>query len=123
LGNGKFLAIESDDAVGPHAQKYIYKINLAGATNVLGQYDLPDDPLSAGIVPVHKVLYLDLSAIGYTYGAKIEGLACIDENTLAIINDNDFSIGDFFDPSTGLMEELETPAKVVLGIIHLHSTA
>lgn len=123
VGNGEFLAIESDDAVGPQAQKYVYKINLAGATNVLGRYDLPDDPLSAGIIPVYKSLYLDLSAIGYTYGAKIEGLTCIDANTLAIINDNDFSLGDHFDPVTGLIEELETPAKVVLGIIHLHPTA
>ena len=69
---------------------------------------------------MQKSLYLNLSAIGYTYGAKIEGLACIDEKTLAVINDNNFGIGDILDPVTGLIGEGETPGKSVLGLITLH---
>jgi hypothetical protein len=131
LGDGEFLAIESDDAVGPQAQKFIYKINLEGATNLLGRADLPAglepqnklEIQSTGIVPVQKSLYVDLSAIGYIHSAKIEGMARIDENTLAVINDNDFGIGNVFDPVTGLIGERQTPNKPVLGIIHLYPPA
>lgn len=52
-------------------------------------------------------------------GDKVEGLAFIDENTLAVINDNDFNVGATFDPATGLMVERENPIEPVLGIIHL----
>jgi hypothetical protein len=131
LDKGQFLVIESDDATGPQAQKFIYKINLAGATNLLERDDLPaglehqnrPELSRAGIVPVQKSLYVDLSAIGYFQSAKVEGLALIDEHTLAVINDNDFGISSLFDPATGLMEKRENPLKPVLGIIHLHRPA
>jgi hypothetical protein len=45
---------------------------------------------------------VDLGAIGYDTVDKPEGLALIDENTLAVINDNDFGTGGVFDPATGL---------------------
>jgi hypothetical protein len=40
-----------------------------------------------------KTLVVDLGAIGYDLVDKPEGLALIDENTLAVINDNDFGVG------------------------------
>ena len=64
---------------------------------------------------------VDLGAIGYDTVDKPEGLALIDENTLAVINDNDFGTGGNFDPATGLIEENPNPTPVVLGIVHLAS--
>ena len=131
LGNGEFLVIERDDAIGPQAEKYIFKISLDGATNLLdveptltgGASALERQSLhgltAQGIFPVQKSLYVDLGAIGAASGDKTEGLAFIDENTLAILNDNDFGISPVLDPTTGLLAERETPSEIDLGIIHL----
>jgi hypothetical protein len=131
LGNGEFLVIERDDAIGRDAQKFIYKISLEGATNLLdvdpmltsGTSALERQSLhglaSQGIFPVQKALYVDLAAIGAAAGDKTEGLALIDENTLAILNDNDFGISPEFDPATGLLGERETPSATLLGLIYL----
>ncbi len=128
LPDGAFLVMERDDATGPGARKLIYHIDIDAATNVLG-YDLPrgvelqsDLGLARlGITSVAKRLYVDLGAIGYNVGDKPEGLALIDENTLAVINDNDFGTGGAFDPATGLIEENPNPTPVVLGIVRLAS--
>jgi hypothetical protein len=115
-----------DDATGAAARKLVYRIDIDAATNFLG-YDLPlgvelqsDAGLARlGITPVAKTLAVDLGAIGYDLVDKPEGLALIDENTLAVINDNDFGAGGGFDPATGLIEENPNPVPVVLGIVHL----
>ena len=131
LGDGAFLVIERDDAIGPQAQKFIYAFSLDGASNLLeldpayvgGESALERQSTAGltnvGIYPVEKSLFVDLSQIGYVQGDKPEGLALIDESTLAIIIDNDFAISGAFDPTTGLMDEAENPIEPVLGIIHL----
>ncbi len=35
-GDGKFLAIERDSAVGPEADKFIFEVDITNATNILG---------------------------------------------------------------------------------------
>jgi len=128
LGNSEFLVIESDEETGPHAHKVIYRVSLENATNLLERSDLPSpleaqksrDLEKAGIIPVEKELYIDLVAAGYHQSAKVEGLACIDESTFAVINDNDFAIGNDFDPISGLLTD-NKPEKVILGIIRLDS--
>lgn len=50
---------------------------------------------------------------------KPEGLALVDENTVAVLNDNDFGIGGTFTTTTGLMDEPEAARPVVLGLITL----
>ncbi|MBW7882665.1 MAG: choice-of-anchor I family protein [Caldilineaceae bacterium] len=60
-----------------------------------------------------------MGALGYTIGDKPEGLALIDEQTLAVINDNDFGIVEGFDPATGLLDANPDPTPIVLGIVHL----
>ena len=128
MPDGTFLVLERDDATGAAARKFIYHIDLAQATNFLGA-DLPagvelqlDGGLATlGIIPAAKTLVVDLGALGYDMVDKPEGLALIDENTLAVINDNDFGTGGVFDPATGLIEENPNPTPVVLGIIHLAS--
>lgn len=133
LPDGDFLVIERDDAIGPDAQKFIYKVSLANATNIHARTDLPVEAnrglerqsalglARAGIVPAAKSLFVDLGALGYTQGDKPEGLALIDENTLAVINDNDFGLVGTFDPATGLLDENPAPVPVILGLIDLRS--
>ena len=131
LGNGEFLVIERDSATGPDSAKNVYKISLEDATNFHefnaawvgpnGGLELQTEYglARAGIFPVKKELYVDLSALGYSFDDKPEGLAFIDENTLAVLNDNDFGLTGGFDPATGLLEEEETFTPPILGIIHL----
>ncbi len=129
LSSTELLVVERDDAFGPAAQKFIFKINLAEATNIHGM-ELPAGLqrqsaaglAMAGIHPVEKSLYVDLAAVGYHMGDKVEGLAFIDENTLAVLNDNDFGIATTFSTTTGLLDENPNPTPVVLGLIHLTPT-
>ena len=58
--------------------------------------------IAAGINPIAKTLHVDLALTAYNNVEKIEGLALVDRNTLAVINDNDFTVaGTTIDPSTG----------------------
>ncbi|MEZ4680322.1 MAG: choice-of-anchor I family protein [Caldilineaceae bacterium] len=126
LSNTEMLVMERDSAFGPEAQKYIFHVDLSKATN-LQEIDVPHGLqlqsaaglAMAGIIPVKKTLYVDLAAAGYLGGDKTEGLAMIDENTLAVINDNDFGIATTFSTATGLLDTLESVTPIVLGIIHL----
>jgi len=99
INNNEFLVIEAA-LRGTTDIKKIYKINIAGATPVTsGFYSgvrleaLVDDAgLAAnGIVPVTKTLAVDLLANGWPASLeKAEGLAILDEGTIAIVNDNDY---------------------------------
>ncbi len=123
LGNGAFLVIERDDLAGPAARKYLYQISLDGATNLQDApfVDLAGPngglesrllPLLAaeGIHPVQKQLYLDLTAAGYLQGDKLEGIALVDGDRIALTNDDDFGMSGAFDPDTGLFDL--NPARV-----------
>ncbi len=93
------LVLERTDAVAK-----LFTVDLSTATNILG--GLSDDPASAPsleatdnlltsrIVPLPKSLLIDLSTVEGMPG-KIEGVAVIDDTTVAVANDNDFDIGDF----------------------------
>lgn len=127
LGNGEFLIMERDDATGPEANKRVWRISLDGATNlqtvspdmVIESLTTPEALADAGIVPVSKTLFVDLIAAGYDMVDKAEGLALIDDHTIAVINDNDFRMSGVFDPATGLMTENENAFPEILGIITL----
>ncbi len=129
LGNGRFMVVERDDATGPSARKYIFEINLTGATNTFtNPPSLPDgktienstydELITANVRPVFKRKAVHLPSIGYDQSDKIEGLARIDDNTFAVLNDNDFGVGGSVLPAipNGLITVNQTP--VVLGIIH-----
>jgi 2',3'-cyclic-nucleotide 2'-phosphodiesterase (5'-nucleotidase family) len=104
-GTGEFLVIERDSIAGRDSIKNVFRINLAEATNLMtvDTSTLPAgatfDSLSAtelqalGINPVGKTLEVDLAKIGYDLVDKPEGLALIDANTIAVLNDNDFEAG------------------------------
>ncbi|MEH2068769.1 MAG: phytase [Nostoc sp.] len=118
LGNGKFAVVERDDNGTSAGNKLIYQINLAGATNINNpaNFTLPagktieqltsTELAAANVTPVTKSLIANAAQLGYTGVEKLEGLALVAPNTLALINDNDFNV-------TG-----NTPAEK-LGILEL----
>ncbi|MCL3994921.1 esterase-like activity of phytase family protein [Streptomyces lavenduligriseus] len=52
-----------------------------------------DDPASAGVPVLSKRLVVDLGTVAGVPG-KIEGVARVDDDTLALVNDNDFGMTD-----------------------------
>ncbi|MGW2566179.1 esterase-like activity of phytase family protein [Streptomyces sp. NPDC001537] len=52
-----------------------------------------DDPAASGVPVLDKRLVVDLGAVAGVPG-KIEGVACVGHDTLALINDNDFGMTD-----------------------------
>ncbi|HMM45599.1 MAG TPA: choice-of-anchor I family protein [Candidatus Macondimonas sp.] len=129
VGKGRFLLIERDSATGTGAKKAIYRIDLNAATDLSGLAPGIVGPggslegmnaaalQTAGIQPVRKELYLDLVAAGYTFAEKAEGLALVDAETLAVINDNDFGLSGAFDPATGKLVPNPSPQASTLALI------
>ena len=134
VGGSEILVIERDSAISLTSAKNVYRIDLAGATDVsaLEPLDTNDPDLTIeslspeqladyGIVPVAKELFLNLTAAGYDFTDKPEGLTIVDENTIAVLNDNDFQLAGGFDPNTGLLEDNLNPQEPILGLIRLRS--
>ncbi|MBD2346323.1 phytase [Anabaena subtropica] len=104
LGNGRFAVVERDDDETSAANKLIFLIDLAGATNINNpaNYSLPvgrtieqltpDELTAAHINPVNKSLIANAAQLGYIGVGKLEGLALVAPNTLALLNDNDFGV-------------------------------
>jgi hypothetical protein len=77
----------------------LYSVDMSQATNILNTkwsdpktaptFEALADPATAEIRPLPKTLVLDLSSLN-GMPEKIEGIAVIDRNTIAIANDNDF---------------------------------
>ncbi|MDX1912878.1 MAG: esterase-like activity of phytase family protein, partial [Saprospiraceae bacterium] len=101
INNEEFLVLEHAERNGWNA-KNIYKFSLAGATPVttdnfngltLEQLDNAVNAAAAGVQVVQKELFLDLLELGWErQHDKPEGLAIVNDSTLAVINDNDFGI-------------------------------
>jgi hypothetical protein len=133
LGNGKFAVVERDDRGGVDANKLIYQIDLKGATNVGNTAALklptgktieqlsPAELTAAGIVPVNKSLITNAAQAGYTGVEKLEGLALIDENTLALINDNDFGITNTVFNADGSVKITVGSTPIKLGLLELNT--
>jgi len=137
IGNGEFLIVERDDdsiatdAIGD-IQKKIYRFSLGNATDISSLPALINgksvDQLTtaelaaAGVNPIRKSLYVDLTEAGYNTVEKVEGLTFIDRNTIAVINDNDFTVaGIAIDQATGTFIPASEPTPTVLGIISLQN--
>ncbi len=134
LGNGKFAVVERDDRGGVDSNKLIYQIDLKGATNIGLAANISKAPAgktieqltvaeltAAGITPATKSLISNAAQAGYTGVEKLEGLALIDANTLAVLNDNDFGItGTTFNPDGSVkLTVANTPVK--LGLLELNT--
>lgn len=71
--------------------------------------------------PTQKRLVANAAALGYTGVEKLEGLALIDANTIALINDNDFGIAGSTINGDGTLSTIEdTPVK--LGLINFNQS-
>ena len=129
-GDGKFKVIERDSGTDADAEKFIFEVDLTGATNILGtelstatgedtalESMTPDDLAEMDIQPVTKTKVLNLPSIGYLAGDKPEGLALLDDGSLAIINDNDFGLLDEEIPVDGSVPFNPDPTQTVLGLI------
>ena len=112
VGKGKFWVLERDSSTpddGDCGKKYVYEIDINGATNILGSAisekttstgadDKTLEMLSADelanfdITPVFKRKVLNLPSIGYHPSDKPEGLAKLPGNRMAVMNDNDFGL-------------------------------
>ena len=136
LGKGEFLVVERDDDSLPDdpadkIEKKIYRFNLRGATDVssftgtVGATGRTVDQLTTaelvanGINPIFKMLHVDLNTAGYNRVQKVEGLAVIDQWTLAVINDNDFRVAGIVVQPDGrfTLAPGYVPETVQLGLI------
>lgn len=99
INDTTFLVIEAA-LRGATDLKKIYKINITGATPITaalyngktaeGLVDLAGLTANS-IVPVKKTLFMDLNANGWPAALdKPEGLAIINDSTIAVGNDNDY---------------------------------
>ncbi|MES2901921.1 MAG: esterase-like activity of phytase family protein [Pseudomonadota bacterium] len=101
LGEGKFIVIEQGEGAAESMINKLMLVEIAGATDISSlSSELEKSSMSGGsgnganwsdIVPIKKTELLDLNALGWV-AEKAEGLALVDENTLAMTNDNDFGM-------------------------------
>ncbi|MBU3699231.1 MAG: hypothetical protein FGM33_04365 [Candidatus Kapabacteria bacterium] len=129
LGGGKFFVVERDDATGLSARKYIFEINLKGATNLVNAAALLPagrswesmtfaELATIGVRPVKKAKAVYLPGVGYGGVDKVEGLARINATTFAVINDNDFGVGGSILPTPPNGSITVNPnADPILGLI------
>ncbi len=128
-GNGQFYTIERDSSTAAYAKKFIFRVDLAGATNLLDpaapaplpgktlEQHTADELAALGIGVVNKVKVANLPSIGYRAGDKAEGLAVLPDGRLAVLNDNDFGLLDEQIPGNGSVPLNPDPTPAVLGII------
>lgn len=115
LGNGKFIVIEQ--GAGPDGKVFnrlmlvqipsdvtdiaalssdLEKSSMSGAAVNAANY--------ANVVTLKKTLLLDLNLAGWM-AEKAEGLALVDDNTLALVNDDDFGLKTIVQTSNGSIVE------------------
>ncbi|MCX5555850.1 esterase-like activity of phytase family protein [Streptomyces sp. NBC_00038] len=98
VGRDKLLVEERTDKAAR-----LQTVKLTSSANLLGgpwdsdttspSLEQLDDPAASGIPVLRKSLVVDLGTVDGVPG-KIEGVARVDDNTLALINDNDFGMTD-----------------------------
>jgi hypothetical protein len=99
LPQDALLILEHTDAVAR-----LYKVDLSRATNILNtkwadpatrpSLEMCQDLSEVEVAALPKSLVIDLTTLPGMPN-KIEGLAVVDRQTLAVANDNDFGIGSF----------------------------
>ena len=139
-GDNKLFVIERDSSTDVRAKKFIFELDLTGATNLLDdgiffianktvEQHTADELALIGVRPVSKIKVLNLPSFGYRAGDKPEGLALLPDGSLAVINDNDFGLADrdvlgvqenddIVSLTGGGVIFQDNPAPTVLGLIH-----
>ncbi|WP_406350686.1 esterase-like activity of phytase family protein [Streptomyces sp. NBC_00658] len=98
VGRDKLLVEERTDKAAR-----LQTVKLTSSANILGgpwdsdttspSLEQLDDPAASGVPVLRKSLVVDLGTVDGVPG-KIEGVARVDDHTLALINDNDFGMTD-----------------------------
>ncbi|WP_329371280.1 esterase-like activity of phytase family protein [Streptomyces sp. NBC_01483] len=98
VGHGRLLVEERTDKAAR-----LELVKLTRRTDILGgpwdsdktspSLEQLDDPAASGVPVLAKRLVVDLGTVAGVPG-KIEGIARVDRDTLALINDNDFGMTD-----------------------------
>lgn len=98
VGGNRLLVEERTDKAAR-----LHLVRLDRAANILGgpweddttspSLEQLDDPAGSGVPVLSKRLVVDLGTVKGVPG-KIEGIARVDRDTLALINDNDFGMTD-----------------------------
>ena len=106
IGEGRFIVIEQGEGASGTMFNKLMLVDTRVATNIAADVfqpagaDLEKSSMTgkavnganwADVSPLLKTELLDLHAIGWV-AEKAEGLALVDEQTLAITNDNDFGL-------------------------------
>lgn len=102
LGNGKFIVVEQGADANGAVRNFLMLVEVpATATDIAAiGIELEKNSIDgvttsavswANVVKLKKTVLLDLNAAGWK-AEKAEGLAIVDGNTLALINDNDFGL-------------------------------
>ena len=106
LGDGKFAVIEQGKGPDGKIANKLMLVDIGAATDIsvarfkpetadLERSSMAGKPVNgadwSAVLPLKKSLLLDLNAIGWV-AEKAEGLALVDERTLAMSNDNDFGL-------------------------------
>jgi hypothetical protein len=115
----EFFAIQQNSKVGEKGQHLITSFVLNPHLKI-GEPELKTfDFLKSKNALLAIENQLDLSKIGYDFAEKVEGLALLPDNQIAVINDNDFGVGgNAFDTITKRIV-VKKDAKTVLGVINL----
>ncbi|MES2319624.1 MAG: esterase-like activity of phytase family protein [Pseudomonadota bacterium] len=106
LGDGKFVVIEQGEGADGNIFNKLMLVDMDAASDIStaafnpDTSDLEKSSMSGeaengaswkDVVPLRKKVLLDLNAIGWL-AEKAEGLALVDDCTLAMTNDNDFGM-------------------------------
>jgi hypothetical protein len=119
LSATRVLVAERDNQAGGR-HKMVYLADLSDASNLLHRdvgrkslEELSESNLrSAGIKPVSKQAVSNLASLDYR-PEKLEGLAVVDEWTIAALNDNDFGFAGFDSGGQAIPNNVETRLVLV----------
>jgi hypothetical protein len=116
----RLVAIEHESLDGG-GFKMAYRVDLDRATNILGRTDFGGGTLEQAadlaaldIAPTDKLPIANLANLGWQRDA-IEGVAMIDDSTIAVVSDNNFGFGGY--DRAGRLLANGTPTR--LSIVHL----
>jgi hypothetical protein len=121
----KFVLVEQAKGKDGKMRNVLYLVDISGATDISGKTAPDGRPLESaadlaalsamGVTPATKTRLVDLVDLGWT-AEKAEGIALVDEKTLAVSSDNDFGLAlTVVDPATDEDgKKVDAPGKYVL---------
>jgi hypothetical protein len=115
LGGDKFVVIEQGEGAGGKIVNKLMLVEIGAASAIPDTSDMEKSSMGgapvhgvswADVVPLKKTCMLNLNEIGWL-AEKAEGLALVDEHTLAMTNDNDFGMKTRVFDAAGVERQLD----------------